>query len=120
MRRLSSIGERRRSLHMPVLHSTHARRTLCTSPSPSTAPRALLPSLDMIDFGCGTGLLGVVLRARCKGRMLGCDLSPGMLREATKRHAGLYDDLAVADCVSYLRSRAARASEHPRAESSPV
>lgn len=71
----------------------------------TTADReeGVLSRLDTVDFGCGTGLMGVELRKHCKGRILGCDLSARMLQVARTKHAGIYDELAVADCVSYLR-----------------
>lgn len=35
-------------------------------------------ALDVLDYGCGTGLLGLALRARV-GSLTGADTSPGML-----------------------------------------
>lgn len=59
------------------------------------AEPALPPSgLEIVDLGCGTGLLGPRLRARAK-RLSGLDLSPGMLDKARKR--GNYDVLVEGD-----------------------
>ena len=55
-----------------------------------------------VDVGCGTGLAGVQLRARCNGLLIGCDLSVGMLREAEKKR-GVYDRLEERDAVAFLR-----------------
>jgi predicted TPR repeat methyltransferase len=57
------------------------------------------PPLDLLDVGCGTGLLGV--HARSLARTLrGVDLSAGMLELARKR--GLYDELVQAELTAYL------------------
>lgn len=47
-----------------------------------------------MDLGCGTGLMGEVLRDRC-GWLAGIDLSAGMLAQAKAK--GLYDALSKAD-----------------------
>ncbi|MGP1275505.1 MAG: methyltransferase domain-containing protein [Caulobacterales bacterium] len=47
-----------------------------------------------LDLGCGTGLMGEVLRP-FSGRLAGVDLSAGMLAEAEAK--GVYDALAKAD-----------------------
>jgi len=54
---------------------------------------------DVLDLGCGTGLCAPLL-APVAGRMVGVDLSPGMLDEARKR--GLYTDLVLSDVTAYL------------------
>ena len=38
-----------------------------------------------VDLGCGTGLAAAQLRSRCHGRVVGCDLSSRMVREARKK-----------------------------------
>ncbi|MCX6553236.1 MAG: class I SAM-dependent methyltransferase [Acidobacteria bacterium] len=45
-----------------------------------TIPRqlGLLPTMDVLDFGCGTGLLTLALQP-CVRRVTGVDTSPGML-----------------------------------------
>lgn len=47
-----------------------------------------------VDLGCGTGLMGPILRPRCS-RLVGMDISAGMLRLAEER--GVYDELIKAD-----------------------
>ncbi|MDW8313640.1 MAG: tetratricopeptide repeat protein [Rhodovarius sp.] len=61
----------------------------------------LLPGLgqgrrlgDVLDLGCGTGLIGVVLHDLLGGRLKGVDLSAGMLAEA--RAKGCYSELEQA------------------------
>ncbi|MGV2107936.1 methyltransferase domain-containing protein [Agrobacterium vitis] len=48
----------------------------------------------VVDFGCGTGLLGIELRPWVD-HLEGCDLSSAMLAKAREKQ--IYDDLAVAD-----------------------
>lgn len=52
--------------------------------------------LTVLDIGCGTGLAGIAVRARCR-RLVGIDLSAQMLARARAR--GLYDALHVAAIV---------------------
>jgi len=59
--------------------------------------------LDIVDAGCGTGLLAPYLRPYAR-RLVGVDLSPKMLEKAAQR--ALYDRTATADLVSFLRSSA--------------
>ena len=51
-------------------------------------------ALSILDLGCGTGLSGIAF-ADFAARLIGVDLSPGMLTKA--RSLSLYDDLIVAD-----------------------
>lgn len=51
-------------------------------------------SLAVLDLGCGTGLAGSVFAAFSQ-RLVGVDLSPGMLAKA--KGLGIYDELIVAD-----------------------
>jgi predicted TPR repeat methyltransferase len=53
-----------------------------------------------LDLGCGTGLCAPLLRPMAR-RLVGIDLSEKMLAKA--REAGLYDELACADIVDWLR-----------------
>jgi len=54
-------------------------------------------SLDVLDFGCGTGLAGEAFRDLAK-RLDGLDLSPRMIEKARTR--GIYNALAVGDLES--------------------
>ena len=58
---------------------------------------------NVLDLGCGTGLAGNLFRPLC-GRLTGVDLSSGML--AVARGKGVYDDLAEAEAMTYLRGTA--------------
>jgi len=72
-------------------------------------PALIVETLDLVapgrrfaaalDIGCGTGLMGEAVRARVD-RLVGVDLSPGMIARARER--GLYDALAAADATAYL------------------
>jgi predicted TPR repeat methyltransferase len=59
---------------------------------------------DIVDAGCGTGLVGSLVRAWAR-RLAGCDLSIGMLRRARERRA--YDALHKAELVHYLDTQPA-------------
>ncbi len=69
---------------------------------------AVLPSpdkqFDIVDLGCGTGLVGPLLSPWAK-HLAGCDLSVGMLRGARERK--VYDVLHKAELVYYLRTQPA-------------
>jgi predicted TPR repeat methyltransferase len=56
-------------------------------------------SLSVLDAGCGTGLCGLLLKP-FSARLVGVDLSAGMLSEAAKR--GVYDELVEADLTDYM------------------
>ena len=59
------------------------------------------PPLDILDFGCGTGLCGEAFRDWSEGgRLDGVDLSQGMLDKARAR--GIYTDLVLADFETAL------------------
>ena len=53
---------------------------------------------DMLDLGCGTGLMGTLLRPLGR-RLAGLDLSPCMLAQA--RAKGVYDELHEADILGF-------------------
>jgi predicted TPR repeat methyltransferase len=57
---------------------------------------------NVLDAGCGTGLCGPLIRAKC-GVLVGADLSAQMIERARSRDC--YDDLVVADLVEFMRSR---------------
>ncbi|ASP35927.1 tetratricopeptide repeat protein [Labrenzia sp. VG12] len=59
------------------------------------------PFPDVVDLGCGTGLCGPLIRARC-GKLTGIDLSPGMLRKAAALE--VYDFLLEVELVGFLNS----------------
>ncbi|HYD78214.1 MAG TPA: tetratricopeptide repeat protein [Paucimonas sp.] len=59
---------------------------------------------DVLDLGCGTGLVGSAIAAD-KCRLVGVDLSPGMLEKA--RALNLYDRLEQADLLVMMRSEKA-------------
>jgi predicted TPR repeat methyltransferase len=58
--------------------------------------------LDILDLGCGTGLMGDGLRA-LKRTLTGVDLSPNMLAQARRR--GLYDRLVESDIATFLETQ---------------
>jgi predicted TPR repeat methyltransferase len=58
--------------------------------------------LDILDIGCGTGLMGQGLRA-LKRTLTGVDLSPNMLEAARQR--GIYDRLIESDIVAFLNTQ---------------
>ena len=61
-------------------------------------------ALDVIDAGCGTGLCGPLLKPWAR-RIVGVDLSEGMLDKARQR--GVYDELVAAELVAFLQARPA-------------
>jgi predicted TPR repeat methyltransferase/uncharacterized coiled-coil protein SlyX len=63
------------------------------------------PNAEVLDLGCGTGLCGPFLRPLAR-RLVGVDLSSGMLAKAQER--GLYDELVQADIVSHLATTPGR------------
>jgi predicted TPR repeat methyltransferase len=65
---------------------------------PEAAPgRGIGPVLDL---GCGTGLMALVLREDGFGPFVGVDLSPAMLAEAARKD--LYAELIEADIAEFL------------------
>lgn len=75
-----------------------------------SAPRKLLDAItaaaggqlhiaSMLDLGCGTGLAGATFRD-CVDRLVGVDLSDGMIEEAGAK--GIYDRLVVSDLVQFV------------------
>jgi predicted TPR repeat methyltransferase len=59
---------------------------------------------DVLDLGCGTGLLGIAIAPHA-GHLVGVDLSGGMLAKARERN--LYDRLVQMDLLSMMRLEAA-------------
>jgi predicted TPR repeat methyltransferase len=56
--------------------------------------------LDVLDLGCGTGLCGPLL-APFANRLVGVDLSNGMLQHAAAKH--VYDELVQAELTAWLQ-----------------
>lgn len=56
----------------------------------------------VLDAGCGTGLCGPLLRARCQ-RLVGIDLSANMIERARARTA--YDELIAAELSAFMRAQ---------------
>ena len=71
----------------------------------SPAYPGVLSRLDALDLGCGTGLMGLLLRPYCRGALVGCDLSKRMLSVGAASHPGVYDRLHAAEGVSFLNGR---------------
>jgi len=63
------------------------------------------PWQSALDLGCGTGLLGPLVKP-VAARLTGVDLSPAMLAQAGR--LGVYDELVLADIVEHLRATPAR------------
>ena len=64
---------------------------------------------SMLDLGCGTGLAGAAFRPFVN-RLVGVDLSPGMIGQAQSK--GLYDRLATADLADFLVAEAGNRAEY--------
>ena len=73
------------------------------------APAENLSRTLAVDLGCGTGWAGARLRPHCAGRLIGCDLSKGILREA--RAKGVFDALEQMDAVAFLHRREANSAD---------
>jgi predicted TPR repeat methyltransferase len=78
-----------------------APKLLCDALAAALPPPAA--ALDILDGGCGTGLCAPLLRPYAR-RLIGVDLSAGMLARAAGRNA--YDDLVKAELTSFLCSHA--------------
>jgi predicted TPR repeat methyltransferase len=62
-------------------------------------------SMDILDAGCGTGLCGPLLRPWAR-RLVGVDISPGMLARASR--LGPFDELVEAELTSFLERESNR------------
>ena len=62
-------------------------------------------NLNILDAGCGTGLVGIRIRHRAR-RLEGVDLSAAMLEKAKEK--GIYNQLYQGDLVAFLSSRSDR------------
>lgn len=79
--------------------------------SPLVAARALAEEIDqrdgeIIDFGCGTGLVGMALRQQGFDTVDGVDISTGMLERAREKNA--YRELIQADLTQALEIETGR------------
>lgn len=61
--------------------------------------------LDIVDAGCGTGLLGPVLKPWAR-TLTGVDLSPKMLEKS--RASGYYDSIECTDLTTFLSAASGR------------
>ena len=59
-------------------------------------------TLDILDLGCGTGLMGELIRPVAK-TLIGVDLSANMLKKARQRE--IYDDLFCCDLTQFLETQ---------------
>ncbi len=66
------------------------------------ADKVIGDRLDVLDAGCGTGLVGALLRNR-SSRLVGIDLSASMLELAKRKN--VYDELHKGDLLAFMRSR---------------
>lgn len=57
---------------------------------------------DVLDLGCGTGLMGTVLHDLLGGRLVGVDLSPRMLDAS--REKGVYTELRQGEIVAAMEA----------------
>ena len=57
---------------------------------------------DVLDAGCGTGLCGALIAPYAR-RLIGVDLSAGMLTQAAAKQ--VYDELLQGELTAYLRSQ---------------
>jgi predicted TPR repeat methyltransferase len=57
--------------------------------------------LDVLDAGCGTGLCGTLVAPYAR-RLVGVDLSEGMLAQAKEKE--VYDELVKAELTGFLRA----------------
>lgn len=57
-------------------------------------------NLDVLDAGCGTGLCGPLVAPYAR-RLVGVDLSEGMLKHAREKH--VYDELVRGELTAYLQ-----------------
>jgi predicted TPR repeat methyltransferase len=58
-------------------------------------------TLDILDAGCGTGLAAPLLKPHAR-RLVGVDLSAGMLAKARQR--SLYDDLETGELCAFMQA----------------
>jgi predicted TPR repeat methyltransferase len=61
--------------------------------------------LDILDLGCGTGLLGARLHPLAR-TLAGVDISSNMLKIAQERH--IYDDLVCSELIEFLQTQTSK------------
>jgi predicted TPR repeat methyltransferase len=83
-----------------VLESLDYRAPRLVGEAVATAFGAPSRTLDVLDAGCGTGLVGVEVRPYARW-LVGVDLSKGMLEKARGRE--LYDVIDEGELVSYIQ-----------------
>ena len=59
-----------------------------------------MPGAEILDAGCGTGLVGVALAEKGHERIVGFDLSEGMLQRSAER--GVYSELHQGSLLEHL------------------
>lgn len=84
-----------------VLHNLEYRAPALVGEALRRALGESTQALEIVDAGCGTGLLGQYLRPYAR-RLVGIDLSPRMLEKAATR--ALYDRLVVVELGLFLRT----------------
>lgn len=84
-----------------MLEAASAAGSECCELPPSAAAAPPCRWRRCVDLGCGTGLMGPLLRNHVADSLVGVDLSAGMVVHARDR--GCYDDLAVGELVEYLQ-----------------
>ncbi|MBB3222968.1 tetratricopeptide repeat protein [Pseudoduganella umbonata] len=78
----------------------HLPRVMENTTAENAAAEHTAADLDVLDLGCGTGLCGPLLRPVAR-HLAGVDLSRAMLARAGA--LDVYDELACADIVAFLR-----------------
>ncbi len=86
------------------LAELHYRAPQVVADAVGAALGAPAAGLAIADIGCGTGLCGPLLGPWAR-RLVGCDLSGGMLERARDR--GVYDELHKAELTAFLRAHPA-------------
>jgi predicted TPR repeat methyltransferase len=82
----------------------YAAPQLLTGALAEAMPHFAERRLEVLDAGCGTGLCGPLLRSTAR-RLIGVDLSRGMLEKAGERK--VYDELHEAELVAFMRAHPA-------------
>jgi predicted TPR repeat methyltransferase/predicted Zn-dependent protease len=70
----------------------------------AASPGQIAPPWDVLDLGCGTGLVGAEFAPHAR-RLVGVDISTNMVRRSQERH--LYTRLVCADLLEMLQAEPA-------------